>query len=68
MRKSRKPRFNVGDLLYGEPHYAPEGEYIIITKVDARSINSLYHFRIITSNESAYWLSSSIEQYYTKVG
>ena len=68
MRKSRKPRFKVGDLLYGEPHHAPEGQHIIITKVEARSINSLYHFRIITSNESAYWLSSDVEQNYTKVG
>ena len=67
-QNSRKPRFKVGDLLYGEPHHAPEGQYIIITKVDARSINSLYHFRNITSNESAYWLSSDVEQNYTKVG
>lgn len=67
MRNSRKPRFNVGDLLYGEIETA-FGRYIIITKVESRSINSLYHFRNITNNESGNWLCSDIERTYNKIG
>jgi hypothetical protein len=67
MRNSRKPRFNVGDLLRGDID-APFGRYIVITKVDSRSINSLYHFRDITNNKSEYWLSSDVERFYDMVG
>jgi|DEB19_MinimDraft_3_1074340.scaffolds.fasta_scaffold12480_2 hypothetical protein len=67
-QNSRKPRFKVGDLLYGEPHHAPEGRYIIITKVESRSTNSLYHFREIANNKSVYWLCSDIERTYEMIG
>ena len=67
MRKSRKPRFNVGDLLRGDID-APFGRYIIITKVESRSTNSLYHFREIANNKSDYWLCSDIERTYEMIG
>ena len=67
MRKSRKPRFNVGDLLRGDID-APFGRYIVITKVESRSTNSLYHFREIANNKSVYWLCSDIERTYEMIG
>jgi hypothetical protein len=67
MRNSRKPRFNVGDLLRGDID-APFGRYIVITKVDSRPINSLYHFREIANNKSEYWVSCDIERFYDMIG
>jgi len=67
MRKSRKPRFNVGDLLHGNID-APFGRYIIITKVEFRSINNFYYFREIANNKSEYWLCSDVERFYEMIG